>query len=296
MATLSTCLDAWTAERSTRAYRQNAQGALPVRWLELPAGRVRVWDSGGDKPCVLLAPDGPNVLEHYQTLVALLAPHLRVVVFDMPGFGFSVPSADYNHSLDHGAQVMLDVMDRLGVGRATLAMSCANGFYAMRAAQKAPERVNGLFLSQTPSLAAMHRWTERVVPWPITVPVLGQLLGLAFKQKMASGWYRAALPKWADAGAFQQTSREAMRCGACFGLAGVVQGLMRESAQAVKGVGVACTVLWGSLDRSHKHTHSHAVQQDMPQAQVQLFDDCGHFPDLEQPQRFASLLLAHVKP
>jgi len=30
----------------------------------------------------------------------------------------------------------------------------------------------------------------------------------------------------------------------------------------------------------------------VPKAEVVRFEDCGHFPDLEQPERFADLLFA----
>ena len=32
----------------------------------------------------------------------------------------------------------------------------------------------------------------------------------------------------------------------------------------------------------------------VPHARIVRFDDCGHFPDLERPERFASLLIEHV--
>jgi pimeloyl-ACP methyl ester carboxylesterase len=62
---------------------------------------------------------------------------------------------------------VLGVMDALQIEQATLAFGCANGFYAMRAAQMAPQRITRLVLAQTPSLAAMHGCTARVVLWPL---------------------------------------------------------------------------------------------------------------------------------
>ncbi|UUZ75615.1 alpha/beta hydrolase [Polaromonas sp. P1(28)-13] len=140
MASLSTWLDAKLAAGSVKPHRQIQPPALNTRWLQTPAGTIRVFDSGGDKPCVVMAPDGPNVLEHYQGLFALLAPQVRVVCFDMPGFGFSAPSAAYDHSLEQGAAAILSVLDQLNIAKATLALSCANGFYAMRVAQRAASR------------------------------------------------------------------------------------------------------------------------------------------------------------
>jgi pimeloyl-ACP methyl ester carboxylesterase len=265
-----------------------------MRWVQTPAGVVRVFDSGGDKPCVLMAPDGPNVIEHYQPQFALLTPHLRVVCFDMPGFGFSAPSSGDDHSLDQGARAILDLLDQLNLPKVTLGMSCANGFYALRVAQMSPHRVTRLVLSQTPSMQAMHRWTVRVVPRFIKLPLVGQIVSRLFRQKMAASWYRVALPKRVDVTPFQKTSRQPLRCGGCFSLAGVVQGLLREAVDATLGTQTPCTVLRGSQDRAHRLPDPQAVLCDVPQAQVIQFDDCGHFPDLEDPQRFSQILLAQA--
>jgi pimeloyl-ACP methyl ester carboxylesterase len=69
--------------------------------------------------------------------------------------------------------VLDQVLDSLKLERVTLACTCANGFYALAFAARRPERVERLVLGQTPSFEAMMAWTERVVPKPIRVPVVG---------------------------------------------------------------------------------------------------------------------------
>jgi pimeloyl-ACP methyl ester carboxylesterase len=268
---------------------------LATRTVQTSVGPVQLHDSGGDKPCVLLSPDGPNVIAHYAPLIAHLQAHCRVVCFDMPGFGFSLPQAHYTHSLDQGAQVIIGVLDSLGIAQATLAMSCANGFYALRAAQRAPERISQLVLSQTPSLQAMHAWVDRTIPKPLRIPVLGQLAAWLFRHKAARSWYRIALPKTAQPNAtphaFALTAAHALGHGGCFCLASVVQGLGREMHDALQGVQTPCTLVWGALDRSHRHTSAQSLRSCVPHARIVQFDDCGHFPDIEQAERFAQLLL-----
>jgi pimeloyl-ACP methyl ester carboxylesterase len=241
---------------------------------------------------VVLVPDGPNVIEHYDVLIGLLSARLRVVCFDMPGFGYSLPLSSYGHSLDQGARAVLGVIDSLGIKKATLAFSCANGFYALRAAQLAPERITNLVLSQTPSLTAMQAWTNRVIPWPIRIPVVGQIVAWLSRRKAAHGWYDIALPRTTAKRPFQEKALNALAGGACFCLAGVVQGLARESMVSLSGVTAPCTMAWGTRDHSHRHTDPMSFLELVPKAEVVRFEDCGHFPDLEQPERFADLLFA----
>lgn len=287
---LSTRLDSALARFSARRQQGSDPGRDSTRQLATPLGTVRLYDSGSSKPCVVLVPDGPNVIETYDRLVGLLVERFRVVCFDMPGFGHSLPQPRYDHSLDQGAAVVIGVLDELGISAATLAFSCANGFYALRVAQLAPHRVSSLVLSQTPSLAAMHAWMQRAIPPVLHMPVLGQAVAWATRSKTASGWYDAALPKGSDTSAFKRPALSVLARGGCFCLAGIVQGLGREDVKSLAGVSTPCTLVWGPLDRSHKRTDPSTLKELVPDAEIIHFEDCGHFPDIESPGRFARIL------
>jgi pimeloyl-ACP methyl ester carboxylesterase len=267
---------------------------LSVRYVETPVGTVRVYDSGSNLPCVVMVPDGPNVIEHYEALIGLITDKMRVVCFDMPGFGYSHPRHFYTHSLDQGARAVLGVLDRLDIKCAALAFSCANGFYALRAAKLAPQRISRLVLSQTPSLTAMHAWTSRVIPPPLRIPVIGQIAAWMFRRKAAASWYNMALPRTTDPQPFREPALAALSNGACFCLAGIVQGLAREDMATLAGATVPCTMIWGDKDHSHRGTDPLSLRDCVPQAEIIHFPDCGHFPDIEQPQRFAKLLVEAV--
>jgi pimeloyl-ACP methyl ester carboxylesterase len=289
----SSFLDSVLVRWQTKRAQAQPTLTLKTHLVDTPVGPVRVYDSGAgsQRPCVIFVPDGPNIVEHYETLISLLTPKLRVICFDMPGFGYSFPSAAYTHSLNQGAQAVLGVMDKLGVAQAALAFSCANGFYAMRAAQKEPHRITHLVLSQTPTLEDMHAWVDRIIPRPLKIPMLGQLMAWLFRKRVALRWYPTALPRSTDATPYQEKTRYAMSCGSCFCLAGVVQGLVRSNPASLLGVATPCTVVWGGLDRSHKPTKADSLLACVPHADIIEFDDCGHFPEIEQPARYADLLL-----
>ena len=271
-----------------------ASAPAGARMLDTRAGMICVRDSGGAGPVLLMTPDGPNVTAHHEQVTALLAPHARVICFDMPGFGWSRPRMDYAHTLDQGAAAVLAVMDALDVREASLLFSCANGFYAIAAARAAPQRIRHLLLCQTPGLSAMPAWTKRNVPWPVQTPVLGQLLIRATRRKVAHGWYGAAEPDRERRAHFRAGADHALTHGACYCLAGVVQGLGRAVEAELTGVKTPATLLWGDADRSHKHTRAESMLELLPQAQITHLPECGHFPDLEQPQRYAQTVLASI--
>lgn len=290
---ISASIDSFLARHSSKKFKDKPDSRLITRSVETPAGSLRVYDSGSEKPCVVLVPDGPNVIEHYEYLIELLTPSLRVVCFDMPGFGYSFPHPIYEHSLDQGARAVLYVMDALNIDTATLAFTCANGLYALRVAQLAPKRVSSLVLSQTPSLDAMHAWTK-IVPRPVHVPVIGQIFAWLVRKKFADVWYLKALPQTTDAKPFQVKSLDALNGGSCFCLAGVVQGLCREQQNSLTMITTPCTMIWGEKDHSHKHTDPNSLLSLVPNATIVRFENCGHFPDLEHPDRFSEILKRSV--
>jgi len=52
--------------------------------------------------------------------------------------------------------------------------------------------------------------------------------------------------------------------------------------------------VWGSVDKSHRDTAPESLLNCVPGAEIIRFDECGHFPDLEQPERYTQLLKAHA--
>ena len=259
------------------------------RFVDAKVGRIRVSDTGGQGPVIVMTPDGPNVIEHHAGLVALLAREARVVCFEMPGFGFSAPRAGYGHTLEQGSDAVLAVMDALEIKEATLAFSCVNGFYAIAAAKKAPRRIRRLLFAQTPGYSVMPAWTALNVPWAIQTPVVGQIVNRLARRKLAHAWYGIAMNDKPQRDACRRIAATAFDGGACYCLAGVVQGLLDAPTRELEGVKQPAMLLWGDSDRSHKHARAETLLELLPQARIRHLPDCGHFPELEQPHTYAAL-------
>jgi pimeloyl-ACP methyl ester carboxylesterase len=289
---LASAFDAWLGRLNQRRFVvRDVFGILP-NFIPTEFGTIRVYDSGGQRPCVV--PDGPCVIESYAHVIPLLLPHFRVICFDLPGFGHSYPSLTYTHSLEQGAKAVLAVLDALRVERTTLAFSCANGFYALKVAELASDRIGHLVLSQTPSPEAMHRWAERMILPVLHVPVLGQGIFWAVRQKAAQSWLRYAPAKSSHTADFAQPALYALSHGGCFCMVGAYQGLRPISNTTFSSLNIPSTIIWGTRDRSHRQTKPDSLLEILPHARVVRFEEAGHLPDLEQPNRFAALLQERI--
>lgn len=53
---------------------------------------------------------------------------------------------------------------------------------------------------------------------------------------------------------------------------------------------IAVLIVWGSKDRMIPAAHALSVERALPDCRVELFEGAGHFPHLDEPDRFAGLL------
>lgn len=263
---------------------------LNTKLVETDFGFIRVFDTQGNKPVVLTAPDGPNVIEHHHFLISQLSRNFRVICFEFPGVGFSYPTYKYDYSFEQSASIILQVMDLFKIPRAVLCFSCSNGLYAIKAAEIAPDNFVHLFLTQTPSAHCMVNWVDVNIPKILTYPIIGQIVNSISERKLADSWYKIALPKSTDKSPYRSTALAALSQGGCFCLSSLVQGLVPHAASFSSQSNISSTLIWGTKDYSHRLTNSKSILHHLPNCEIVEFDTCGHFPELESTQEYTSLV------
>lgn len=136
----------------------------------------------------------------------------------------------------------------------------------------------------------MNKWTENAIPKVLKRPIIGQIANMFSEKKFAKIWYKYALPKHTDKSQYQKKALHALNNGGCFCLASLVQGLSKEIDSTLKVLEVPATLIWGSKDFTHKNTDKQAILEHLPNCEIIEFDDCGHFPELENTDRYLSLI------
>lgn len=249
----------------------------------LSRARVRYLDTRTRGDVVVIAPDPPNTIEHHRAMVERLRATHRVIVFDLPGFGFSYPKLRYGFTASDLGGTLCELLDTLRIKDATVLFSCLASHAALRAAAERPDLIARLVLVQTPSLSDSLDWARRVDSNGfLGRPLVGQVMMAAMARKVADGWYRAALPKGADTSPYFQPAADALRHGGCYCLASAFQRFRKEDHGAPAAVRQPVTMFWGSADRTHRHSNPHGLLAQVPHAEIQVLEGCGHFPDLER--------------
>ncbi len=280
-------VDSFITSFRRRGARKRGAHASGMRYVQTKSGQLRVIDTGGSKPTLVLTPDGPCVIEHYDALIKRFTDQFRVICFDMPGIGFSFPSYGYRFGIAGSADLIVELLDAVSVPKAAFAFTCANGFVAMNLAKRYSQRVSHLVLAQTPSLDGMRKWADRNIPKPLRLPYVGQVVAAVKAEFLATHWFDLALPRGSEhKGGFVSKARSALDAGGCFCLASVVQGLLHSREDDLRGVQCPTLVIHGDSGFSHKQTDFRSITDPIPHAQVIAFPGCGHFPNLERSSEY----------
>ncbi|MEO0469861.1 MAG: alpha/beta hydrolase [Bacteroidota bacterium] len=287
-------IDAWRLQGRRKSVLRRETLSLEYARAELPEGSVFYRDTGGELPPVMIIPDGPNVIAHYDALVEKLRDKVRLIIFDLPGFGFSYPNSNYDFSVPKTRELVVRMLDHLQLDQATLAFSCANGFYGLGTAKKYPDRVKSLLLSQTPSVGQIRQWTERIVPKVLRTPLIGQLVMARSEKKFAHVWYKYSLPKGTNLRPWRKTALDNLNQKGCYCLASLTMGLQKMTPEMVSGVDVPTTLLYGDTDFSHRDTDFHSISEHAPHAEIVHLPGCGHFPDLERMDDFEQAVTKRI--
>jgi pimeloyl-ACP methyl ester carboxylesterase len=266
-----------------------------VEFIDLPKAIVRVRVEGQGRLTVVFIADPPNVLEHYDTLFELLSTWARVVCFEAPGFGFSIPKRGFTFSFQEYAQTAADLLKALRAEPYVLAFPCVGAYTALRVAADHPALVSRLLLLQAPVWSEQVKWSRAIDrTGVIATPYVGQAFMAWRKRWVMQYWYRVALPKTTRVAPFVAPALKAFERGASFSWASLCQRWFSAKEPSFASVTQPTLVLWGMSDRSHRHTNKRSILEYVPTATVMELEGIGHFPELEDPHRFREILGALI--
>jgi pimeloyl-ACP methyl ester carboxylesterase len=253
----------------------------------------------GSGPVVLFIHGILGSQRQWAHLVDRLDDDHRVLVPDLFGHGSSAkPLGDY--SLSAHAAAMRDLIDHLGIERITLVGHSLGGGIAMQFFYLFPERVDRLVLVASGGLgrevniilrSATLPGAKQVISLVASTPVLSRVEALG-RAASKVGWRPGADLAAIWRGFSSLADRESRRAFLATTRAVIDIGGQSISAHDhLEGVlPIPTLIVWGSKDRMIPAWHALSAQRAVPDCRVELFEGAGHFPHLEDPDRFAHML------
>ena len=269
-----------------------------LREITLHGHRVCYRSTGEGSPIVLIH-GITSSSSNWAAVAERLAEHYTVLAPDLVGHGESAkPRGDY--SMGSFASGVRDLMVALDIQRATIVGHSLGGGVAMQFAYQFPELAERLALVSSGGLgrgvhsflrAATLPGSELVIPLLASRRVIaaGRAVGRALDRvgvklgndvvEMARG--HASLNDPETRAAFVHTLR------ASIDPAGQ---RVRATDRLYLATRLPLLIIWGARDRIIPLAHGLRAHELVPGSRMEVFERSGHFPHLDEPERFAQTL------
>lgn len=253
----------------------------------------------GDGPAVLFIHGLTGSHKNWAHLVDRLKANHRVLAPDLFGHGASAkPMGDY--SLGAHAATLRDLLDRLGIDRVTLVGHSFGGGIAMQFCYLFPDRVERLVLVSSGGLgrdvsgllrSATLPGAEWVLPLVASSWVrgraesVGRVLGKV-------GWRPGPDVTEAWRGFTSLADADSRHAFLAATRSVIDPGGQTVNAQEylLSAIAIPTLIVWGTQDRMIPAWHATTALQAITGSRVELFEGSGHFPHLDDPERFAEVL------
>lgn len=252
----------------------------------------------GHGPAILLVHGIAASSATWDQVMRALALRYRVIVPDLLGHGESEkPTGDY--SLGAHASFLRDLLVGLGIGRITAVGHSFGGGIVLQLCYQHPEVCERIVLESSGGLGPDVHVMLRVLSVPgveFVLPVIAPsfvrksgdaLLAWMRRQGIRSpriheGWLAySALADPDSRRAFVRELRSVVEFG----------GQVVSAKDRIKSAGRHPTlIVWGDEDRMIPVEHGRAAHELMPGSRLEIFQEAGHFPHAEYPDKFAKLL------
>lgn len=243
--------------------------------------------------------------------ITALADDHRVIAPDLFGHGASVgsdpadPDLPNDYSLGGHAAALRDLLDELGLRQVVVVGHSLGGGIAMELAYLFPERVSALVLVSSGGLGSELSPALRAATLPGSewiLPLIGSDWARYCGNTTLSVMRRIGLP-WVSASTTaawtgMATFSDALKRSAFLATTRAVIGLGGQRISALPRLEQLADrpilVIWGGRDRLIPPVHAAAVKSLLPDSTIEIFARAGHFPHLDEPDRFHRVLMSFL--
>jgi pimeloyl-ACP methyl ester carboxylesterase len=271
-----------------------------LRELDTDTGVLRYHEAGDGPPLLLLHGSGPGVTgwRNYRGNLARFAEHFRCLVLEFPGFGVSDPTDQ--HPMVAAPAAVTGLLDGLGLDRVDVIGNSMGGIVACQVAMAHPERVRRLVtiggigrnlfspgpgegikllveFTEDPTRERLVQWLQSMVHDP----------ALVTEELVEERWTQATDPDTlASARTMYGRAALAARSAATPDTAPYWAMLHKITARTL--------ITWGRDDRVSPLDMALVPMRTIPEVELHVFPNCGHWAMIEAKEAWESAVLAFL--
>ncbi len=262
-------------------------------------GQPVTYHQAGDGPPLVLIHGITSSSRTWKKVMPRLAEKYRVIAPDLLGHGRSAkPQGDY--SLGAYASGIRDLLVALEVPKATIVGHSLGGGIALQYAYQFPDRVGRMVLVDTGGIdkdvnlvlrAATLPGAEFVLPIMFANPLHEAAL------KLRSLLTKVGLQPSADVQGVSEGFTSLTEADARRAFLNTVRSVIDPTGQKISAkdrlylaADIPSLIIWGERDRIIPSSHGQLAHELMPNSQLEIFPEAGHFPFNDDPDRFVRVL------
>ena len=260
--------------------------------------------TAGEGPVILLIHGITGDSRQWNEIIPQLADHYTVLAPDLLGHGQSAkPRGDY--SLGAYAVSLRDLLIVLGHRRATVVGHSLGGGIAMQFSYEYPVFCERLVLVDSGGLGKEVHPLLRAASLPgaeLVLPLLAHSSVHRVGEAIGQALGRLGLELGHDMAEMTRGYASLSDAEARRAFLHTVRAVIDLDGQRVDATDrlylaqmIPTLILWGRRDPLIPVEHAAVAHRAIPGSRMEIFDDAGHFPHVEEPVRFARLLMDFIE-
>ena len=235
---------------------------------------------------VLFLHGWPDSWFSFSRVLPLLPGQFRTLCIDQRGFGESErPGSGYR--IEDFAADVVSFMDALEIERASLVGHSFGSFVARCVALHAPDRVDWMVLIGT----GFARSNPVILELQASLRNLPDPIPVEFAREFQASTAYLPLPEEF----FERIVLESLKIPARLWPVMVDRLIEYDDAAQLSKIAAPTLLLWGEHDALFPRTHQDRVMTALPGAELKIYQETGHCPNWERPERVADDISAFVK-
>ena len=277
--------------------------AFELKEITLHGHRV-AYRCAGSGPAIVLVHGITSTSATWERVMPYLATRFTVIAPDLIGHGESAkPRGDY--SLGAYASGVRDLMATLGHDRATFVGHSLGGGVVMQLAYQFPERCERLVLVDSGGLGREVHLLLRSATLPLSevvLPLLASTPLLDAGRSISRFFGRLGLRTGTDVAELARGHASLADREARAAFVHTLRTIVDPGGQRVNATdrlylaeNVPFMLIWGRRDPIIPVEHGLAAHELVPSSRLEVFERAGHFPHVDDPQRFLDVLLDFIE-
>ena len=269
-----------TVEELLRKYITNES-----KWINISELKVHYRDEGNG-PVLLLLHGTFSSLHTYNAWNEILKKKFRVIRLDLPGFGLTGPSPNNNYSISQFTTFLENFTNLLGIKDFYLVGNSLGGWLSWEFAVLNPEKVKKLVLIDSAGYINDHNY-----PLPFVIaqtPVLRNVFNFipkAVVRRFVRQVYHDQSKVTSDI--VDRYYDMIHRDGNKEAFVHIANSNYKQNTHNLSLLTMPVLILWGGQDKWLNVEHAYKFQRDIPNNDLIIYDNVGHLPMEECPEKTA---------